>query len=241
MKTLIYAHRGASGHAPENTMAAFKLAIEEGADGIELDVQMSADGKLVVIHDETLERTTSGQGLVSKHTYDQLRALDASFTFAHCRGETIPLLSQVLELLQPAGLELNIELKNGLLPYDGLEREVVRLVREYAMERQVVLSSFNHYSVAHLARYAPDMETAILYEAGLYRPWEYAAHVGARGLHPYFYAAPPEIVRASQQAGLKIRPWTVNREEDFRRLALSGVDAIITDYPKRMRALLPQP
>lgn len=238
MKPLIYAHRGASGHAPENTMPAFRLALEEGADGIELDVQMTADGQLVVIHDETLDRTTTGQGLVVHHTYSQLQALDASFRFPAYKGAGIPLLAQVLELLQPTALELNIELKNGIVPYDGMEAAVVRLVREYAMESRVVLSSFNHYSVAHLAQAAPNMETAVLYEAGLYRPWEYAAMVGARALHPYFYATAPEITRACQQAGIRIRPWTVNKEEDFRRMVQYGVDAVITNYPLQMRSLL---
>lgn len=238
MSPLIYAHRGASGNAPENTMAAFRLALEEGADGLELDVQMTADGKLVVIHDEILERTTNGQGWVVRHTYDELRRLDASFTFEAYRGEGIPLLGQVLALLAPTRLELNIELKNGIVPYDGMEAAVVRLVREYEMQTRVVLSSFNHYSIARLARTTPDMETAILYEAGLYRPWEYAAGVGARALHPHFYAVTPEIVLNAQRAGMRVRPWTVDRDEDFRRMARAGVNAVITDYPLRMRSLL---
>lgn len=235
---LIYAHRGSSGHAPENTMAAFRMALEDGADGIELDVQLTADGKLVVIHDETLDRTTSGQGLVVQHTYSQLQQLHAGKLFPGFEHETVPLLSQVLELLQPTRLELNIELKNGIVLYDGLEEAVIRQVREYGMEHRVVFSSFNHYSVAQLARQAPDIEAAVLYSAGLYRPWGYAATVGARALHPYFYAIAPEIVLASRQAGVRVRPWTVNKEEDFRRMVRFGVDAIITNYPRHMRSLL---
>jgi glycerophosphoryl diester phosphodiesterase len=218
-------------------MAAFILAVEQGADGIELDVQMTADGRLVVIHDETLDRTTNGQGLIVQHTYDQLRNLDASFTFPAYQGEGIPLLSQVLELLAPTALELNIELKNGIVPYDGMEEAAVRLVREYGMSSRVVFSSFNHYSVVQLTRLAPEIEAAILYEAGLYRPWEYAAGLGARALHPYFYSVTPEIAANARLAGIRVRPWTVNNEADFRRLARAGVDAVITNYPGHFKSL----
>lgn len=238
MHPLIYAHRGASGEAPENTMAAFKLAVEQQADGIELDVQMTADGRLVVIHDELLDRTTDGSGLVAQHTYEQLRGLDASWKFTAYRGEGIPLLEQVLELLAPTRLELNIELKNSIIPYEGMEEAVVRLVRQYGMEKQVVLSSFNHYSVVQLTCMAPEMEAAILYEAGLFRPWEYAAGLGARALHPQFYSVTPEIAANARLSGMRVRPWTVNEEADFRRLASAGVDAVITNYPGRFKAIL---
>lgn len=237
MSPLIYAHRGASGQTPENTMAAFRLAVEEGADGIELDVQLSADKRVVVIHDETLDRTTSGTGPVYSQPWEELRKLDASFGQETYRGESIPLLSQVLELLAPTRLELNIELKNGIVPYDGMEEAVVRMVREYGMEKRIVLSSFNHYSIARLAGMAPDMETAVLYGEGLYRPWEYAAFVGARSLHPYYLAVTPEIVMNARMAGVKVRPWTVNNDEDYRRMAAAGVDAVITNFPGRFKAL----
>ena len=237
MYPLIYAHRGASGHAPENTMAAFRLAVEEDAEGIELDVQLSADRQVVVIHDETLDRTTDGLGPVNSRTWEELRRLDASFGQEAYRGEGIPLLAQVLELLAPTQLELNIELKNGIVPYEGMEELVVRMVRQYGMEKRIVLSSFNHYSIARLAGMAPDMEMAVLYAEGLYRPWEYAAFVGARSLHPHYLAVTPEIVMNARMAGVKVRPWTVNSEEDYRRMAAAGVDAVITNYPGRFKAL----
>lgn len=237
MYPLIYAHRGASGHAPENTMAAFRLAVQEGAGGIELDVQLSADKQVVVIHDETLDRTTDGTGAVGSLTWEELRRLDASFGQEAYRGEGIPLLSQVLELLASTQLELNIELKNGIVPYDGMEEAVVRLVRQYGMEKRIVLSSFNHYSIARLAGMAPDMEMAVLYSDGLYRPWEYAAFVGARSLHPHYLAVTPEIVMNARMAGVKVRPWTVNSDDDYRRMAAAGVDAVITNYPGRFKAM----
>lgn len=237
MKTAIFAHRGASGEAPENTMAAFRLAIEQGADGIELDVQMSADRQLVVIHDETLDRTTTGTGLVCRHTAGQLKRLAAPNGMSAYRDEPIPLLSEVLELLAPTRLALNIELKNGIVPYDGMEERVIRLVREYGMERRVVFSSFNHYSVARLARMAPDIESGILYVAGLYEPWNYARTVGARALHPLFYSVDDGSVADAHQAGMAVRPYTVNDEADIRRMIAAGVDAVITDYPARMKTI----
>lgn len=237
MKPRIYAHRGASGDAPENTMAAFRLALEQGADGIELDVQMTSDGQLAVIHDETLERTTNGEGWLSAMTYDQLRRLDASSTFPAYRGEPIPLLSEVLELVRPTGIELNIELKNSILPYPGMEEAAIRLVKEYGLETRTVFSSFNHYSVAKLVRLEPGIEAAILYE-GIYRPAEYAATVGARALHPHRFSVTPEIVREAHLDSLKVRPWTANTPAEWSPLVEAGADAIITNYPARLRAWL---
>jgi glycerophosphoryl diester phosphodiesterase len=234
----IFAHRGASADAPENTLSAFALAIEQGADGIELDVQMSADGELVVIHDEKLDRTTNGKGLVVQHRYEELKRLDASKGFGKgYKNEPIPLLSQVLDLVEPTNLELNIELKNGIIPYHGMEEKVIAMVREYGMEKRVIFSSFNHYSVVKMAQLAPEIETAILYVSGLYEPWNYVAPYGIRALHPYFHAAVPEIVKGAHQAGLKVRPYTVNKTADMKRMIAIGVDAIITNYPKRLKKL----
>lgn len=234
----IYAHRGSSAEAPENTMAAFKLAVEQGADGIELDIQMSADGHLVVIHDETLERTTNGVGLVYQHTYEQLQQLNAAAHFSEqVDDEPIPLLSQVLEMIAPTHLELNIELKNGIVPYTGMEEAVIRMVRDYGMEERVVFSSFNHYSLVKMAELAPDIELAALYMEGIYEPWNYALPLGIRALHPYFYAAHPEIVAGAQQAGMKVRPFTVDEERDLKKMIAIGVDAVITNYPLRMKKL----
>ncbi|MBE3554432.1 MAG: glycerophosphodiester phosphodiesterase [Thermicanus sp.] len=239
MRPLIFAHRGASGDAPENTMTAFRLALEQGADGIELDVQRTADRKLVVIHDETLERTTDGKGLVATKTYKELSQMNAAAHFGNgYGGEPIPLLEEVLAWIAPTSLLLNIELKNGILPYEGMEEEVVELVRHYGLNNRVILSSFNHYSLVTLGRIAPEMERAILYVAGLYEPWEYAGRVGATSLHPYFYNAVQEIIQGTKRAGMKIRPWTVDREGDLSRMISLGVDGIITNYPARTKKIL---
>lgn len=237
-KPLIYAHRGSSGEAPENTMAAFRLALQQEAAGIELDIQMTADGQLVVIHDESLDRTTNGHGLVAAHTYEEIQRYDASYIFEQYRGEPVPLLSEVLKLLEPAGLELNIELKNSVIRYEGMEDIAIRLVREFGMESRVIFSSFNHYSVAELTRKAPEVEAAILYEADLFRPWEYAAPIGARALHPWLHSVNKELVTHARQAGMHVRVWTVNAEDVMRRMIDADVDAIITNYPLKLKAML---
>lgn len=238
MIPLIYAHRGASGDAPENTMAAFRLAVGQGAHGIELDIQLTSDGRLVCIHDETLDRTTTGSGLVAGQTYEKLKRYDASYTFPGYYGEPVPLLSDVLEFLAPTSLELNIELKNSIVPYEGMEEKAIRLVREAGMEQRITFSSFNHYSVAKLVRLAPDIAAGILYEANLYEPWCYASAFGASALHPYFYSLSRSIVDSAHRAGMKVRPYTVNEEADLRRMIEWGVDAAITNYPARMKAIL---
>lgn len=237
-RTRIFAHRGAAGDAPENTMAAFRLALEQGADGIELDIQMSKDGELIVIHDETLDRTTDGSGLVVSRTAEELRALDAAKLMPAYRGERLPLLREVLDFLQPTGLELNIELKNGIVLYGGMEEKAVALVHEYGMADRVIFSSFNHYSLVKLADLAPEIERAILYTAGLYEPWNYALLIGASALHPYFYSVYPEIVQGAHAAGVKVRPYTVDDEATMRRMLACGVDGIITNYPARLKAVM---
>ncbi|WP_040953004.1 glycerophosphodiester phosphodiesterase [Gorillibacterium massiliense] len=237
-RTFIFAHRGASGDAPENTMAAFRLAMEQGADGIELDIQMTRDRELVVIHDETLDRTTNGHGLVAHHTSAEIIRLDASHSFTTYKGEPVPLLTEVLELLAPTNLQLNIELKNGIILYEGMEEKAIALVKKYGMEDRVIFSSFNHYSLVKLAGLAPEIERAILYHEGLYEPWNYAATVQANGLHPIYLSVYPEIVEGTHHAGMKIRPYTVNAEKDLRRMIALGVDAVITNYPALMKSIL---
>lgn len=234
MIPVIFAHRGSSGEAPENTMSAFRLAIEQQAEGIELDVQMTIDKKIIVMHDEAVDRTTNGTGLIASQTYNRLKRLDASYKFPAYRGEPVPLLSQVMELLAPTTLQLNIELKNSVILYEGMEEAVVSMVREYGMASRTVFSSFNHYSIAKLAKLAPEIEGAILYSEGLFEPWVYAAKLGARALHCRHNHAVPSIVERTHRAGMKIRPYTVNSESALKKFIAMGVDGIITNYPARM-------
>ncbi|MCK9859965.1 glycerophosphodiester phosphodiesterase [Paenibacillus sp. ATY16] len=240
MTTLVnYAHRGASGNYPENTMIAFEKAIELGATGIETDVQMTKDGKLVLIHDEMLRRTTGVNSLVADTLSDDLLQLDAGSWFSpHFKEARIPTLEQLLDLAKRTGTIINIELKNGIVPYPGLEQKVIETVRAYGMENQVILSSFNHYSLIECKRLAPEIRTGILYMEGLYRPWKYALSIGATALHASHFAVLPDWVAEATQHGVIYNVFTVNEPVEMKRLIQAGVAGIITDYPERLTSLL---
>ena len=233
----IFAHRGASACAPENTLPAFALAARQGADGIELDVHLTKDGELVVIHDETLERTTNGAGLVGQHTLAELQTLRADNGMPGFADARIPTLRQVLELAAGAGLLVNIELKTGVLLYPGIEQKTLALVAELGLQRRVIYSSFNHYTIAQVRRLDPQAETAYLFSDIICGVEAYAAARGVRGLHPALYAVKmPGLLDAYLQSGLAVRVWTVNEEPDLRALLARGAD-VITNDPARARAV----
>ena len=131
MKTKVWAHRGASAYAPENTLEAFQLAVDQKADGVELDVQMTKDGKLVVIHDGTIDRTSDGHGRVMDHTLSELKKMKFNRTHPEYADATIPTLAEVYELLKPAGLEINVEIKTGIIFYPEIEERLYRLESAY--------------------------------------------------------------------------------------------------------------
>ncbi|MEH7463205.1 glycerophosphodiester phosphodiesterase [Bacillus thuringiensis] len=237
--TLIFGHRGAAGTYPENTMVSFRAAEKFGADGIELDVQFTKDNRIVVIHDETVNRTTNGKGAVRNYLYADLRALDASYTFYEKVGvQHIPLLEEVLEWLKTNNLILNIEFKNNKIVYPGLEEEVITLIRKYSMEERTILSSFNHYSMKKCHMMAPDIETAILYKEGLHSPWAYVKKMGASAIHPNYRYISDGIVELTMEKGVFVRPYTINDEETIRKFLKMNVTAIITDYPERVKMIL---
>lgn len=234
-----FAHRGASAVCPENTMAAFRKSLELGATGIETDVQMTKDGGLVLIHDEELSRTTNGSGYVKDKTLGEILEVDAGSWFgAEFTGQHIPTLEDLLDLLQERDTILNIELKNGIVLYPGMEEKVIAAVREFNMSDRVIFSSFNHYSLAYCKSLAPDIRTGILYMEGLYRPWDYAATLGANALHANHYAVLPEFVTEAAKHGIAYHPFTVNDPARMKYLIDAGVSGIITDYPDRLAELL---
>lgn len=193
----------------------------------------------MLIHDESLKRTTGLNKLVKDVSYEELASLDAgSWYHPDFSNERIPALEQLLELTQNKGTILNLELKNGVVPYPGIEEEVIRTVRTYGMENKVILSSFNHYSLALCKELAPEIKTGILYMEGLYKPWEYAASLNADALHAYKYAVLPEWVAEAAACGIVYHPFTANEEAELEKLLDCGVAGIITDYPDRLVSLL---
>lgn len=232
MQTKVWAHRGASAYAPENTLEAFELAWEMDADGVELDVQMSKDGELIVLHDETLDRTTDGRGFAKDYTLEELKKLQAGGGKPHYEEVKIPTLREVLTLLKLSGMEVNIELKTGVFFYPGIEEKVLRLVQELKMEDRIWYSSFNHASLRKIKEINPNARTGILYGDGWLGVPEYAKRLGVDALHPALYNLQyPGFIREVRERELKLHVWTVNEKEYMDKLIENGIDAIITNYP----------
>jgi glycerophosphoryl diester phosphodiesterase len=227
--TQIFAHRGYSALFAENTMTAFLEAEKAGADGIELDVQLTKDGEVVVIHDEKVDRTTDGKGFVVDYLYKDIRKLNANKKGN--KKEPLPSLIEVLEWLNTNQMVCNIELKNGLIPYEGMEEKVIELIRKYGLSDRIIISSFNHYSIVHSYRLAPDIETAPLFVETIYMPWVYSQSIRAKGIHPSHSAIPDHVIKSTIENGIAVRPYTVNKEADIKRLFNLGCSAIITDNP----------
>ena len=232
-------HRGASSLAPENTLAAFAKAREVGADGVEFDVQLSADGELVVIHDHTLERTTDGRGAVAAHTLVDMKQLDAGRWFdARYTRERIPTLQEVIDLLG-GEMFLNIELKGGHGECAELPDRVVECLRRNRCEGRVLLSSFHLEALRRVREIAPDLAIGVLYAHPVGE--DKIAGLRAEALHPEWKVAGEELVRSAHAAGQKVNVWTVNAEADMRNLIALGVDAIITNYPQLLATILKEP
>ncbi|MEL7609426.1 MAG: glycerophosphodiester phosphodiesterase [Bacillota bacterium] len=238
MKTQVYAHRGASGYAPENTIAAFRRAIDMGADGIELDVHLSRDGRLVVIHDETVDRTSNGRGYVRDKTLKELRELDFSFGVDGFAGEKIPTLEEVYALLTPTGLKINVEIKSDIVLYPGIESALVELQKQAGMAGRILYSSFNHYSLRTLRSFDPGCKIGLLYSGILADPWVYAKYMDANALHPQFRALlMPGLFENCLKEGLELNVWTVNTPEYLEKCIGAGCTAVITNYPDVARGI----
>ena len=237
-KPLVWAHRGASGYAPENTLPAFRLAAEMRADGVELDVQMTADGALAVCHDEKTDRTSDRKGWLKDYTLAELKSMDFSNGNAAYEGVRMPTLEEVLELLGPTGLTVNIELKTGIIFYPGIEEKVLDAVRNMRWEDRVIYSSFNHETLRTIRRLAPEARTGVLYADGIADAAAYGRGLGANAMHPAMYNLQyPGFMEACREAGLEVNTWTVNSAEHLRRCAEFGVHAVITNYPDKAAAL----
>ncbi|MCA1030672.1 glycerophosphodiester phosphodiesterase [Bacillus timonensis] len=238
--TKIFGHRGAAGTSPENTMESFIEAKNMGADGIELDVQMTKDDVLVVIHDEKVDRTTNGSGWVKNFTYEELRQLDASYKFNKEYGFcAIPTLENVFTWAASVpNFFINVELKNGLVQYKNLEEKVLNLVNQYNLKDRVILSSFNHYSMVKCRKLDSEIEIALLFMEGIYEPWDYAKRLKANSIHPYHPVATTELISKSNSNDIKVRPFTVNDEKLMKKFSDDGCSGIFTDYPEKAVSLL---
>lgn len=230
----IFAHRGSSKEAPENTLKAFEIAIEEGVDGIELDVQLTKDGEIVVIHDETIDRVSNGNGYVKDYTLEELRQFSFHNHMKQFEGIKIPTLEEVLELMRPTDLKINIELKTSIIWYPDIEKKVVNLVKEKGMMKQIIYSSFNHYSIKKILELDPLADTAFLMSDVILDAPRYAINAGVKGIHPAVCQMDMDgVLKQYIESPCEIRVWTVDHVEMIKKMIQNGVEAIITNYPQK--------
>ncbi len=233
---IIFAHRGASAHAPENTIAAFELALTQQADGIELDVKLTSDGKVIVHHDPTVNRTTNGQGRLKDMSLAELKNLDAGVFFSdQFRGEKIPSLDEVFEAVGKRTF-INVELTNYNTPRDELVETVCMLVKKHQLQKRVMFSSFFGGNLSKARSYLPDVPRGLLAFNGLLGAWarSFGFVFGKyQALHPYLKDMSQQEVLRVHRLKRRVHVWTVNAEDDMRRLFGWGVDAIFTDDPQR--------
>ena len=232
-RPIIIAHRGDKTHAPENTLAAFKMADENGADAVEFDVKLTGDGRVIVLHDQTVNRTTNGSGKVSHLSLSALKDLDAGAWFSEkYRGERIPTLDEVFETIGER-LYINVELTNYTSPYDDLVHKVVDLVKKHHLQDRMLFSSFfvRNLQIARLL--LPEVPRGLLCMRGILGSWgrTFTWRGDYFALHPYLTEVDLGLVYRVQAAGKRVHVWTVNPEEDLKRMVGFGVDAIITDNP----------
>ena len=236
------AHRGASLLAPENTMAAFNLAVEVGAHAIELDAKLSMDGEVVVMHDSTLDRTTDGTGTVRSHTVMELKALDAGSRFGDGEsftGETVPILADVFDSLV-GKISINVELTNYATPFDRLPEKVISLIVHRGIENDVLISSFNPVALIRSKRIAPDIPIGLLARGTprllinrMMRSW-----ITYDSYHPAWEHVSQDLIEQERRMGNRIHVWTLNSPEEMINLVKAGVNGVITDDPSLARKVL---
>jgi glycerophosphoryl diester phosphodiesterase len=240
-KPIIFAHRGASAHAPENTLAAFNLALEHGADAIELDAKLSADKQVIVIHDQTVDRTTTGTGLVANLPLSVLKQLDAGSHFDIAfRREKIPTLAEVLESLGQRTL-INIELTNYASPQDDLPERACELVKKFGLPQRVLFSSFNPLALLRAHRILPGTPCGLLALPGQKGFWARSwlgRLIPHQALHPERSDVTPTLIARVHRFGRRIHAWTVNDPDELQRLFIAGLDGVFTDDPRLARKVL---
>jgi glycerophosphoryl diester phosphodiesterase len=244
-RPLIIGHRGASGDAPENTLAAFDLAMAQNADGIEFDVHLSKDGVPVVIHDFTLKRTTSGRGRVRDHTAAELKRLDAGSWFNRrfpgradpsYAGESIPTLAETLTWVRANHCLAYLEIKQGRVPYPGIAERVMVEIRSAGLASLVTVISFRSATIRQFRRLQGEIAAGL----DCTRPLaaiQMAKSVGARTVLPHWRFAGPRFIARAHRAGLAVVVWGLDDREAMGRKLTQGMDGIITGYPGRLRSV----
>ncbi|WP_312654071.1 glycerophosphodiester phosphodiesterase family protein [Proteiniclasticum sp.] len=233
------AHRGFSKFYPENTMIAFQMAVEAGCDAIELDLQVTKDGELVIFHDDTLERTTTGVGLISEFTKKELMNLSASKLFyGKLDDQKIPSLEEYLHYIRGKNIISVIELKKKINADAKMEEKVIEMIRSFGLGDKVILSSFSQESILRSRILAPEISTALITDYWLYRGGSVAKSLGASYIHPRHLFLLPFVLSEMKKEGILVQPWTVDTENRMRWLIRAGVNGIITNDPKLLHEVI---
>jgi glycerophosphoryl diester phosphodiesterase len=233
-RALVWGHRGASAYAPMNTLPAFELAVELGADGIELDVHLSRDGTLIILHDFTVDHTTDGSGYVRNMTLGQLKTLDAGSWFSEeFVGTRIPTLNEVFESIG-SRLFINIEIKSESTKTDGVEQAVADCIARYNLQRSVLISSFNPYALQRFRKIMTDVPIGYLHAPGWTFSPEIMEQFPHEARHPHHTIIDVPYMEWARNYGYRVNTWTVNDPTRAIELSKIGVDAIITDMPDVM-------
>ncbi len=231
---IILAHRGDLTHAPENTLPSFAQAIQKGADGVELDAKLTSDGRIIVIHDSTLNRTTNGSGKVSSTSLEEIRKLDAGAWFAEkFKGTRVPLLEEVFETVGKDKL-INIELTNYSTPRDGLTAKVCELIKRHNNQGQIIFSSFFASNLKVAAQALPGTPRGLLAMPGLIGLWarSFGFMFGDyQALHPHISSTSREQMQRAHRLKRRVHVWTANTPEQVHQLKEWGADGIFTDDP----------
>ncbi|MEI3612937.1 glycerophosphodiester phosphodiesterase [Pseudogracilibacillus sp. SO30301A] len=230
----IIAHRGASTYAPENTLAAFQKALDQGADGIELDVRLTKDNVPVICHDATVNRTSNGKGFIHNMTLNQLKKLDFGSTFSKkFKGETIPTLDETLSLIGDKPITIHIELKNGPVIPKDLERKVLDLVYRHGVEHKVVYSSFDHVSLQRLTNIDPNAKIGLLFHINLINLFDYIQNTGLHiySIHPNHFYVTEEMIDEAHERNIEVNIYTVNNRDQAKIYQGLGIDGLITNDP----------
>jgi len=234
-RPIIFAHRGDLAHAPENTLPAFQQAIQKGADGVELDVKLTADGHVIVIHDSTVDRTTDGKGRVASLPLEAIRKLDAGKWFNEkFAGTKVPLLEEVFEVVGKDKM-INIELKDYTVSHDGLVKKVCELIKRHDNHSQILFSSFFPSTLKIAAQASPEIPRGLLAMPGLLGLWtrSFGFMFGDyQALHPHISSTSREQMQRAHRLKRRVHVWTVNKPEEIIQLKEWGVDGIITDDPQ---------
>ena len=239
-RTRVIAHRGFSGRAPENTVAAIREAIAIGADMAEIDITLTADERVVVIHDETLQRTTNGSGNVAEHDFEEIRSLDAGSWFApQFAGEKVPTLGEVLDLVKGQIL-LNVEIKSEAADR-GISDKVAAAIKERGMTDQVIVSSFSPAALEQMRAVAPEIRTAVLFNPELQRgqdPVEIVRGLGASAFNIRGSRLKAKMLRSCREHGIPVGVYTVDKPRKMKQWEKKGIDAIFTNHPDRLIEVL---